>query len=180
MNRRTATVLVDALFLVLLVLILLPHSPPGEDDPDLLDRLVIEARWPDGFPADVDLWVRGPGDPGAVGYSRRQGPLLSLVRDDLGKGPGEERRELALAREIPDGDWIVNLHLFRNDQAPEPVPVTVTLWQRRDDGFAVLWRGSVVLESTGQEITAVRWSTADGVLLPGSIHDTTIAIRGVR
>ena len=35
-------------------------EPPGS--------VVVEARWPDGSEADVDLWVQGPGDV-PVGYS---------------------------------------------------------------------------------------------------------------
>lgn len=183
MNRATSTAMIDALFLLLLVLVLLPHEPSraNVDAPDLLDAIVIEARWIDDSQADVDLWARSPADTGAVGYSRKQGSYLALVRDEIGyNSPPGERRELIMSRGTPDGEYAVNVHLY-SSRSEAPIDVAVSVWVARDDGgHDLVWSGSVVLTADGQELTVIRWEMRDGVVLPGSMNDSPIELRSAR
>jgi hypothetical protein len=68
---------------VTVAVLLLPHigesrakaatetaQPPG--------NVMIEARWPDGVDADVDLWVQAPGDV-PVGYSNKGGAIFKVA-----------------------------------------------------------------------------------------------------
>lgn len=181
MNSRAATVFIDALFLMLLVLVLLPHRPDeaSADDARAGD-LVVEIYWGDCITADVDLWVQSPADK-PVGYSRLRGQHFSLLRDDLGVDTRCERMELAAARELVDGEWIVNLHLYGNRSDVSPIIVDVRAWYRNSDkpqdGRKLIWTGPVSLDYSGQEVTAVRWTMARGVMVAGSIHHSQIALR---
>ena len=76
---------------------------------------MIEARWPDGVDADVDLWVQAPGDV-PVGYSNKGGAIFNLLRDDLGQRADATgmNYEVSYARGMPAGEYTANLHLYRN------------------------------------------------------------------
>jgi hypothetical protein len=170
MNRRVATVLVDALFLLVLVLVLLPHrpDPPSEPIVALYSPLLVGIRWPDGSTADVDLWVKGPGG-GPVGYQRLRGSSASLLRDDVGTAGDDpvERYEIAAFVRLADGEYIVNVHLFGDALNTRPVPVQVLLWQRTPEGYKEIWQGEVTLTQLKEELTAVRLTVRDGEVLPG-------------
>ncbi len=86
---------------------------------------MIEARWPDGVDADVDLWVQAPGDV-PVGYSNKGGAIFNLLRDDLGQRADATgiNYEVSYARGMPAGEYTANLHLYRNE-ARLRVPVTI-------------------------------------------------------
>lgn len=179
MNGRVATALVDALFLMLFVFILLPHQQGEDRDQRLLGDIVVEATWPDGSDADVDLWVKSPDDLAAVGFSRTRGTSLSLFRDVLGVEPQPARYEMIAGRFIADGEYIVNLHLYMVRKTPVPVIVNVTVWYRRPLGAnsrVTIWTGNVALTEQGHELTVVRWRSQNGVHDPRSIHHTQIVL----
>ncbi len=181
MNRRVATVFIDALLLFLLVLVILPHKPEearATPSVDLFAQLIIAARWPDGSTADVDLWVRAPGD-STVGYSHTRGRVSSLIWDDVGNVSYPKwRYEGVMVRRATDGEYVVNLHLFRS--AHLPIPVTVAVWKLTPVGEKELWSGKVELVSEGQEITVVRFVLQNGKMIPGSAHDRFQALRSPR
>ncbi len=180
MNRRVATVFIDALFLLLLVLVILPHQPEiSRDTPsvDLFSEIIIGARWEDGSNVDVDLWVRAPGGK-PVGYSKTRGHLASLAWDDVGNVDSPPwRYEAALIRSAPDGEYIVNLHFYRAYSYDVRMPVTVAVWRKLPEGEMEIWSGKVVLTSVGQEITVVRFRLSNKQLVPGSIHDRYQCLR---
>lgn len=178
MNRRSATVFVDALLIMLMVLVLLPHKPELdiEDDARAGD-LVVQIWWTECSRTDVDLWVKSPGDR-PVGYSRLRGVHVSLLRDDVGHDEGCERWELASSRTLTDGEWIVNVHLYGDIGEHAPIPVRVSIWYRTTGSVKrPIWSGSVDLVRIGQELTAARWSMDRGALTPGSLHHSPIALR---
>ena len=84
-------------------------EPPG--------NVVVEARWPDELDADVDLWVQGPGDvPGRLLQQRRRScstccATISAARSDA----TELNYEVAYSRGVAAGEYIVNVHLYRNN-----------------------------------------------------------------
>ncbi len=139
-------------------------QPPG--------NVMIEARWPDGVDADVDLWVQAPGDV-PVGYSNKGGAIFNLLRDDLGTRADATglNYEISFARGLPRGEYTVNLHLYRNELGGD-VPVTVVASVKAADQQTSkqILASSVSLTREGQEITVFRFRLdAAGALVPGSV-----------
>src|SRR5215470_17401190 len=80
MDEETLTVWLDTAllmlggFILMTVLMLSVVNPPaksaetaGEQSPG---NVIVEAQWADSLDADVDLWVKAPGDK-PVGYSNK-------------------------------------------------------------------------------------------------------------
>lgn len=179
MNRRVATVFIDALFLMLLVLVLLPHEPEEASSENIpVGPFVVSAIWPSNSQADVDLWVKTPRDDVAVGYSRLRGEYASLLRDELGNSARPIRQELVISYDVPDGEYIVNLHLYNDSGHEVPIPVDIEATVKNEkDRNVTIWKGSGLLRESGQEITVVRFSLLDGEPVLGSIHYTQTYIR---
>ena len=62
-----------------------------------------------------------------VGYSNKGGSIFNLLRDDLGKRSDITgmNYEVSYSRGIPDGEYTVNVHLYRNKARITPIPITV-------------------------------------------------------
>lgn len=179
MKRGLSPAFVDLLMLLVVLFILLPHRPEiSVEDAARVGDMVVEISWPDGQRSDVDLWVRSPGDR-PVGYSRLRGKDCSLLRDDLGNRDTPEREEILGCRSLPDGEWVVNLHLYTDIAGTAPFPVRVYIWYRPGgtSGRLPIYHDDVTLERTGQELTVARWTMQDGKFLPGSLHYSPVALR---
>ena len=124
-------------------------------------NLMAEIQWPDGD-VDMDLWVKSPDDM-TVGYSRKNGKTVNLLRDDLGNS-GDTLRlnyENSFSRGLPDGIWIVGIHGYR---ANSPTPVTVRVVVRNQSG-AQTWTHTRDIEvNPRQEVTAMRLHIEGGVV----------------
>jgi hypothetical protein len=177
-----STVFRDVILLALLgfvtiVVLLLPHVRPPVEAKEATERpgdIMVEARWPDDLDTDVDLWIEAPGDR-PVGYSNRGGQYFNLLRDDLGHSNDVTKLnyEFAFSRGAPQGEYTVNLHLYRNVSKAKTIPVTVaiTLQNTNTQMPQLIARESIVLEHEGQEVTVVRFIIGrNGYLAPGSIH----------
>jgi len=186
------TVFRDVTMLALLgfitvVVLLLPHLHPPVETTKIADppgNVVVEARWPDGLNADVDLWVQAPGDV-PVGYSNKGGEIFNLLRDDLGQvhDSGSLNFEMAFSRGRPEGEYIVNLHLYRARQVPLPIPVEVRIALRPDQkrSAVTLTTERIELHHQGEETTVVRFRLDEGGrLIPGSMHDLPKALRSAK
>lgn len=177
------TVFRDVLLLALagfvaIVIVLLPHiNPKGEEATASAEppgNVIVEARWPDGVAADVDLWVQAPGDV-PVGYSNKGGAIFNLLRDDLGMRADTTplNQELSYARGIVPGEYTVNLHFYRNDDDLPEVDVTVTVSVKKNAKRSArqILLSSVTLNQEGQEVTVFRFELSeDGDLVAGSVH----------
>jgi hypothetical protein len=145
---------------------------------------VIEINWPSEIDADVDLWIEAPGDR-PVGYSNKGGRVFNLLRDDLGqfRDLTDVNYEVAYSRGIVEGEYTINLHLYRNKSGVVPVPVTMVASVKRTDGANLkrLTSAKVTLGYTGEEITVVRFAlTKAGEIVPGSMHELFKPLRGKR
>lgn len=172
------------------VFLLLPHvnpqahknqaaavEPPG--------NAIVEVRWPDEIDADVDLWVRAPGE-SPVGYSNRGGRTFNLLRDDRGHydDPTNLNYEVSYSRGLPAGEYVVNLHYYGlatgvGAEAVE-VPATVVVSARAPSTGAItrLFTEKVMLSRVGEEVTALRFSIDDkGAVVPGSLNHLFKALR---
>jgi len=163
---------------VALVILLLPHvHPPEEKRADLMapGNVIVEIRWPDGADADVDLWVQAPGDV-PVGYSNRGGVIFDLLRDDLGhyRDVSSMNYEMAYSRGVPEGEYTVNVHMFRNhtDDWPIEVMVIVSVKRSPDKPAQQILLSKVELVREDQEITVFRFRLNQvGALLTSSVND---------
>jgi hypothetical protein len=173
---------------VAMVVLLLPHLNPRGDqaraDAEPPGNVIIEIHWPDELDSDVDLWVEAPGDV-PVGYSNKGGLIFNLLRDDLGERADATglNYEVSYSRGIPPGEYIVNVHLYRNAAGIFPVPVTVVTSVKRSaqDGARQLLASKVDLEREGEELTVYRFKLSDqGMLVPGSVHSLQHNLRALK
>ena len=183
------TVFRDVIMLALLgfvtiVILLLPHlNPPtiqaASADPP--GNVVVEIRWPDKNDADVDLWVQAPGD-APVGYSNKDGSVFNLLRDDLGhiQDLSSLNYEMAYSRGTPEGEYVVNLHLYRSRTTPLPISVEVNIGIRKsnNESLVTISSNQVHLSHEGQELTVIRFRLSQlGRLVDGSVHDLPHSLR---
>jgi len=176
---RKPAAFIDLLFLLLLMLLILPHEPDAVSDDTPPGVVIVEIRWPDGLNTDVDLWVLAPGDR-PVGYSNRAGTIFNLLRDDLGltRDPLNLNYENAYSRAAPKGEYIVNVHLYNDISRSAPIKVICTASVRTNGVSIHIFTKTVTLLSLGQEITVARFSLNDeGNVVPGSIHDMPKELR---
>ncbi len=71
-------------------------------------NILIELFWDKNKNADVDLWVKAPGEK-PVGYSNKSSVVFNLLRDDLGisSDPESRNQELVVGRGLHQGEYIV-------------------------------------------------------------------------
>lgn len=173
---------------VVIVVLLLPHINPSKEkenaDINPPGNVIVEIKWPDDADTDVDLWVQGPGDV-PVGYSNKGGKLFNLLRDDLGHS-GDATKinyENSFSRGIVEGEYTVNLHLYRDMSGMLPIKVIVVISVKATDDSAtkqILTR-TVELTAIGQEITVFRFElNKDGKLDVESVHDIYKPLRSGR
>ena len=188
----TSTVFRDVIFLALagfvaMVLLLLPHlNPPAtaHEGMPAPGNVIVEISWPEQIDADVDLWVQAPGDV-PVGYSNKGGVLFNLLRDDLG-GQADVTNvnyEVSYSRGIEPGEYVVNVHLYRDmsNQLPLPVAVSVSVKTSAQAAAKRILNTKLLMAYQGQETTAFRFELqADGKLVSGSVHDLPMPLRSKR
>lgn len=176
------TVFRDVLLLALIgfvamVVMMLPHLARKEQNTEeqkAPGNVVVEMHWPDELDADVDLWVQAPGDI-PVGFFNQGGRFFNLLRDDLG-AEGDvtgKNYEISYSRGIPEGEYIVNVHMYGPLPAGLEVPVQVIVSiKRRFDSLQPVIRTEVLLTRRNQEETATRFRlTGDGELVTGSVNN---------
>ncbi len=119
--------------------------------------LAIEMRWQESANADVDLWVRAPGDQ-PVGYSHMGDAHCNLLRDDLGRhlDPESRNEEMTICRGIDAGEWVVDAMLYRSYDGQVPVKVTVTVTRLADVATQILSR-TVEITAPGEQVTVFRF-----------------------
>ena len=159
------TVFRDVIFLALagfvaMVLLLLPHLNP---------------------PATAHEGTPAPGDV-PVGYSNKGGVLFNLLRDDLGRQSDvtNVNYEVSYSRGIEPGEYVVNVHLYRDmsGQLPIPVVVSVSVKSSPETAAKRILNTKVLLHYQGEELTAFRFVLdKNGKLVPGSVNDLPKPLR---
>ncbi|MFQ5467679.1 MAG: hypothetical protein ACE5DS_06025 [Kiloniellaceae bacterium] len=183
------TVFRDVIFLALagfvaMVLLLLPHlNPPAtaNEGTPAPGNVIVEISWPEKIDADVDLWVQAPGDT-PVGYSNKGGLLFNLLRDDLGvqSDMTNINYEVSYSRGVAPGEYVVNIHLYRDlsGQLPLPVNVVVSVKSSAQAAAKRMLQTQVLLRHQGEELTAFRFVlNEDGTLVPDSVNDLPKPLR---
>ena len=131
---------------------------------------------------DIDLWVQAPDDI-PVGYSNKGGLFFNLLRDDLGiyKDNSPVNYEVSYSRGISKGNYIANVHLYREDKSPF-IPIIAELLisvvdpdtnKRRQ-----ILKTSKKLEIIGKEITVFQFELdKKGKLNKNSINNNYVMLR---
>jgi len=164
-------------FCLLVLIIIIPwiNPVPVAADTKPVGQMIVRISWPDGND-DIDLWLKGPDDAVAVGYSRKDGNgAWALLRDDIGPPLITGNEELGIARSLPNGLWAVNLHAYRTNG---PVQVKVEIMLFPANGPKVeLFNRPVEMFRVGQERTVIQWRMRDGKLVPFSMNQTFVPLR---
>lgn len=172
---------------VVVILLLLPKEPETASAEEDRSRgnIRVEVFWDNDANVDIDLWGQAPGL-SPVGYSNKNGPVLNLVRDDLGAFADITgiNYEVMFSRGLPTGEWTFNLHWFSNADALATVPVRAIITIRYDDSGESkespiqIVSDEVVLTSIGQELTIIRFRLDnDGKLIEDSLTTLNRPIR---
>jgi hypothetical protein len=163
----------DLLLIILIVLMIYQNPPvPPEAKAAATEspgNVAVMATWNPG-PVDVDLWVTGPGETNAIGYSNRAGKLFNLLRDDLGTTNDslDSNFETSFSRGLPAGQYVVNIHCYSCRRGDESVQVKIEYGEGRDT--------KLLLEETltlapAQERTVISFKLDDkGNVVPGSVN----------
>lgn len=145
--------LLCSLLMVFAILALISVPKQKQSQIETLGYYAITAQWPDMLASDVDLWVRAPTGE-IVYFGNSDGEYVSLEHDDVGL-PDNRNYERAIIRQIDEGEFVVNVHMFRKSD-PGNVPVVVSLWRLRGQDKR-LTTAKVTLQTQGQEQTAFRF-----------------------
>jgi len=159
-------------FVVMFVIAFLLINPVAETGAvDNKAEFLITLTWPDGRREDVDLYVADP-DGRLVWFRAREAGLMHLDRDDLGLGKdtievggrkivNPVNQEIVSIRGIAPGEYVVNLHLYRDDRG-KAVPTKVKV-EKLNPKVQLVYYGDVKLSERGDEKTAVRFSVTSAV-----------------
>ena len=168
-----------------MVLLLLPFvNPPTEEESSSTPpgNVIVELFWDEQRDVDIDLWVQAPDDI-PVGYSNKGGLFFNLLRDDLGiyKDNSPVNYEVSYSRGISKGNYIANVHLYREDKSPF-IPIIAELLisvvdpdtnKRRQ-----ILKTSKKLEIIGKEITVFQFELdKKGKLNKNSINNNYVMLR---
>lgn len=191
MDEETLTVWLDTAllmlggFILMTVLMLSLVNPPaksaetvGEQAPG---NVIIEAQWADSLDADVDLWVKAPGDK-PVGYSNKSGAVFNLLRDDLGQAQDitDNNYEVAYSRGLPAGEYIANVHMYRGVGVTYPVAVKVIARVKptAEESAQELVTATIQLRHENDQVTAFRFQLdGHGRLVAGSTNSVYKELR---
>lgn len=170
-----------AFVFIILFLFLVPFINPPKAVKDaeikMPGNIMGWIKWPDYVDVDVDFWVRAPGD-SPVGYSNRAGNTFNLLRDDLGNvlDTTKLNYEVVFGRDMPNGRYTINVHLFRNGSELTEVPVDADVFISYGSRAVSVVKKRVVLKQVGQEITIANFVIENGKLV-GKPDDTHTPLR---
>lgn len=153
------------LFLVA-IMFMNPDAKSGIIDPKA--EYILTVTWEDNSPDDIDTWVEDP-DGKIIWFRNPEADLLHLDRDDRGRlndtitVNGEEienplNQEVVTLRGVVQGEYIVNLHYYASE-TQKAVDVNIRL-VKVNPKLEVVYYGTVTLEKSGDEKTALRFRIA--------------------
>ena len=141
---------------------------PSKNDNNVQSKadFMITVTWPDEIDNDVDTYVRDP-QGNLVAFMRREEGLMHLDRDDLGNrndtiqtplGPivHPENKEIVTLRGFVQGEYIVNVHMYRRTDGLATTEVIVQL-DKVNPLFKTIVIKRVKLGLSGDEKTAFRF-----------------------
>ncbi len=137
--------------------------------------LSVYVFWPDGMDADIDVHVLDANKQHTY-YDNKETHITNLLRDDRGmlNDQGPRNFENVYVRELPPGEYVINLHAFRAADKFYPIPVEGELNfidPTGGKGGGLTFKKTVELLKTGEEITLFRFLVGqDGKIVPYSLN----------
>jgi transcriptional regulator of met regulon len=140
--------------------------------PDVKGAYIITVTWDENFDDDVDTYVLDP-EGKLVFFQRREDGLMHLDRDDLGKRNDtvstqfgqivyKENREIVTLRGTSRGEYVVNVHLYRRNDAQNTKPIEVTIQlDKISPTYTPIIQKKVILLNNGDEKTGFRFVVND-------------------
>lgn len=162
-----------ACFMVLVVVLVTQVQQKKTEQADRpAGQASLYVFWPDGLAVDIDTHVLLPSGE-HVFYRHQQGKTANLLRDDLGMNGDTTQKnfENIFFRDLPAGEYIVNIHAFLGSRDKFPVQVEAEL---NFLGYSsqVRFTQRLTMLREGDEITAFRFTIGqDGRLVPGSMSN---------
>ena len=153
-------------FVFLLTISLLLVQPQNKKDgvrPKA--EFLITVSWENNDQNDIDTWLRDPAG-NICFFKDKDTGLMNLDRDDLGSSndtiqmpdgtvidfPYNE--ETMTIRGIIPGEWILNVHFFKEKNNPKGKPTKVTIRiNKMNPTTQTVFQKTVILEKPWQEIT---------------------------
>ena len=167
------------LVLYALVLLSIPVDPKDTLRPP--GNMFIYTTWVDnGNKNDVDTWMLTPKMAKPIGYDNKDSVTCNLVKDDLGTvgSAGSGNYENIFCREVPDGDYQINLHAYEITDVP--LQVTVQVSMVINGVIKVLFEEKVTLTNNKDEQVVVRFKIKDGRVDPDSINHVFVSLYDMR
>jgi hypothetical protein len=145
--------------------------------PELKAEYIVQLDWNDYSPADMDLWLKSPGD--SIGYMHPSNGWVTLDRDDRGINnfvpvPGQEAEILPLRREVISikkkvpGRYIIDVMFYRMNHSGDPlaekntvVPVPCRVQLIQVNPFKVIYSRDFKMGTEGEEVTAFSYVVND-------------------
>lgn len=176
--------LTQVAFIVLTIMILPYVNKPAEETKNATPpgNVLVHIVWPPEIDADVDLWVLGPGEPVAVGYSNKGGRLFNLLRDDLGHKPDATQMnfETTYSRGIVAGEYVVGVHCYRCiGPIKVDMKVEVNTGQPGVPTKEIANASAVIKQNDEKTMLRFRLDK-DGRLVPGSMNSVFKPLRAKR
>lgn len=186
---ETGTIFRDVIVLALLgmvalVILLLPHiHPPNQSEKKDITApgsLIVEVVWPVENNADVDTWVIAPAPGGnPVGFSNKAGPIFNLLRDDLGNTNDVTNLnyENVYSRGIPDGWYLINLHLYSVSDGKFPIKVKVVISIKTNGLTKQVLVTDIILDTVKEEVTAFNFRIEDKKIVKSTVNNEFFKIQ---
>lgn len=159
----------------LVVLVLAQINPAAKDSQDSVKppgELMVCIYWSNHN--DVDLWGGSPDDDKGVGYARKGGRTIDLVRDDLGTD-NAPHFECEFARSLPDGRFVFNAHGYSITDPVVSVHAEIRLGGG-PEGFKLVYETTLDIHQK-QERTIAQFRLVGGKLVPDSLNAVFVPLR---
>lgn len=132
---------------------------------DAKAEYIITVSWEKKSNDDVDTWLEDP-EGNFIWYQRREDGLMHLDRDDIGRANDfiqtkfgrvevKENREIVTLRGVVQGEYVLNLHMFRKDSK---TPVEVNVQIDKINPYSIILIKKIKFEKDGEEKTVTRFT----------------------
>jgi hypothetical protein len=127
---------------------------------------IITMTWERDDANDIDIWIQDPAG-NLISFKQKSKGLTHIDRDDLGHAndffftPNGEKifydynQEIVTIRGIIPGEWIINIHMFNQNQKVKPSTVSIKI-DKLNPKVTTVFEEKIKLTDYWQEETVVR------------------------
>lgn len=133
-------------------------------------EFIITMTWSELDSNDVDVWIQDPAG-NLISFQSKSAGLTHIDRDDRGQAGDvfmtsdgrkvayDYNQEIVTIRGIIPGEWIVNIHLYKQNQ-PKPSEVKIRMDQLNPK-VTTPFNETIILDKHWQEKTVLRFTLND-------------------